>query len=149
MKHHLVNHLSLRQAPFLLLVAAILILSGGQTSSAQCVANPTGETAVGIKNASSHFLTFYIDGVNRGGVPSGDRSVDFVVTPGEHELRAEAVINGEVVSATRTATIPAGYVCTWTVTDPTKAARPIAQAGWDYLGRETLWGIVPIVVPNW
>jgi hypothetical protein len=77
---------------------------------------------VGLKNASSHFLTFYVDGVNKGGVPSGDRSVDFLVTPGEHRLRAEAIINGEVVSANRVASVPAGHVCTWTVTDPPKAA---------------------------
>lgn len=102
--------------PFVVL--CLLIVSS--TASAQCVVNPTGETAVGLKNASSHFLTLYIDGVNRGGVPSGDRSIDFIVRPGEHLLLAQATIGGEVVSASRTANIPLGYVCTWTVTDPPK-----------------------------
>ena len=102
----------------LAIIATGLLLVTCQAASAQCVPNPTGETAVGLQNASSFFLTFYIDEVNKGGVPSGDRSIDFVVTPGEHTLRAEAVIGGETLSVSRTADIPRGHVCTWTVTDP-------------------------------
>lgn len=103
----------------MLLVATLALLNGMQSARAQCFENPTGETAVGLKNASSYFLTFYIDGVNKGGVPSGDRSVDFLVSPGEHSLRADALIDGETVSASRSVTMAAGEVCTWTVTDPT------------------------------
>lgn len=103
---------------FMAVLLVALLLLATQVAGAQCVANPTRETAVGLKNSSSHFLTFFIDGENKGGIPSGDRSADFVVTPGQHTLRAEAVINGETVSASRTTDIPAGYVCTWTVTDP-------------------------------
>jgi hypothetical protein len=93
-----------------------------QTAEAQCVANPTGETAVGLKNASSFYLTFYIDGVKKDGVPPGDRSVEFAVTPGEHVLYAEATANGETTSVTTTKVIPKGHVCTWTVTDPPPGA---------------------------
>ncbi len=106
---------------YVLLTAALVLGSlilMADSIAAQCSQNPTGETAVGLRNASSYFLTFYIDGRNEGGVPSGDRSVDFVVSPGEHTLRADAVINGETVSASRQANIPAGYVCTWVVTNP-------------------------------
>lgn len=109
----------------LLITATVIIFSS--PAVAQCVVNPTGETAVGLKNASSHFLTFYIDGVNRGGVPSGDRSIDFMVSPGEHTLRADAVIGNETVSASRRVNIPAGYVCTWTVTDPSPAAKSLPK----------------------
>ena len=109
--------------PVLMTVMACgLLLAAAQAASAQCAPNPTGETAVGLKNASSYYLTFYIDGVRKDGVPPGDRSVDFVVTPGEHTLRADATIDGETVSASRTGDVPAGHVCTWTVTDsPDKA----------------------------
>ncbi len=109
----------------LLLGATSILFSSPAT--AQCLVNPTGETAVGLKNASSYFLTFYIDSVNRGGVPSGDRSVDFIVSAGGHALRADAVIGGETVSASRSVTIPAGYVCTWTVTDPPPAGATLQK----------------------
>jgi hypothetical protein len=108
-------------------LACGLLLAAAQTASAQCAPSPTGETAVGLKNASSYYLTFYIDGVRKDGVPPGDRSVDFVVTPGEHALRADATIDGETVSASRTGGVPAGHVCTWTVTDSTD--RPTVLSG--------------------
>lgn len=100
------------------LMACALILFAAQAVAAQCVANPSGETAVGLRNASSHYLLFFIDGLRMDGVPPGDRSIYFIVEPGEHVLRAEAVINGETRSAIRTGEVPKGYVCMWTVTDP-------------------------------
>jgi hypothetical protein len=131
--------------------ASVILLAATATALAQCYPNPTGETAVGLKNASSHFLTFYIDGVNKGGVPAGDRSVDFMVTPGEHKFRAEAVINGEVVSANRIATVPSGHVCAWNVTNPQKAAtytagKNVAFKLADWLELERAY--VTIAVPN-
>ena len=123
----------------------VLLLLVFHNASAQCFQNPTGETSVGLRNASSHFLTFYIDDVNMGGVPSGDRSVDLTVSPGEHRLRADAVVDGETVSASRTATIPAGYVCTWTVTDPPKVRPGNPTAFKDALPSEA---VVPIVGLN-
>lgn len=101
-----------------IILGMILLLAGARSATGQCYVNPTGESAVGMMNSSSYFLTFYIDGENKGGVPSGDKSIDFVISPGEHSLTAVAIIGGQTSSAGRTATIPAGYVCTWTVTDP-------------------------------
>jgi hypothetical protein len=104
--------------PICFVFTVTLLAVIAQTATAQCVPNPTQETAVGLQNASSHFLTFYIDGVNVGGVPSGDRSVDFVVLPGDHTLEAEAIVAGGRITASHTGVVPAGFVCTWTVTDP-------------------------------
>ena len=114
--------------PLLAVVAGVLLLVAVRTAAAQCVANPTGETAVGLKNASSYYLTFYIDGVRKDGVPSGDRSVDFVVTPGEHVLYAEATVKGETSTVSTTREIPRGHVCTWTVTDPPDGASMRAES---------------------
>jgi len=123
----------------------VLLLLAFHNASAQCFHNPTGETSVGLRNASGHFLVFYIDGINHGGVPAGDRSVDFIVSPGGHTLRADAVVDGETVSASRTATIPAGYVCTWTVTDPPKIRPGNPTAFKDALPSEA---VIPIVGLN-
>jgi hypothetical protein len=119
------------------LMAGALILFMARAAAAQCVANPTGETAVGLKNGSSHYLLFFVDGFRMDGVPPGDRSAYFVVEAGEHVLRAESVINGETRSAIRTGDVPEGDVCMWTVTDP-----PDRRGGWargmrDSLGAET------------
>jgi hypothetical protein len=103
---------------FELALAVGLLLGACPAPSVLWTVNASRETSVGLKNASSHFLTFYIDGVNRGGVPSGERSMDFIINPGGHILRADATIGGQNVSASRTATVPAGYALTWTVTDP-------------------------------
>ena len=128
-----------------LLIAAFAILFSAQTAPAQRLESPAGETAVGLRNASSHFLIFYIDDVNKGGVPPGDQSVDFFVWPGEHTLRAEARIGYETLSVTRKVLIPVGYVCTWTVTDPTKFPNRRVQTFRDSLG---LVALSPLVVPN-
>lgn len=104
-----------------ILYLALSILVVGllaQPANAQCFENPTGQTTIVLKNASSHFLTLYIDGVGKGGVASNDHSADFVVSSGDHVLMAEAFIGGELVSASRLITIRPGDVCVWTVTDP-------------------------------
>ena len=118
-------------------LACILLLIAVRAAAAQCVANPTGETAVGLKNGSSHYLLFFIDELRMDGVPPGDRSIYFIVTPGEHTLRAEAVIGGETVSASRAANIPEGYVCTWTVTDPPPKLVGVRKELGEVLGGET------------
>ena len=118
-------------------LACTLLLIAARAAAAQCVANPAGETAVGLKNASSHYLLFFIDELRMDGVPPGDRSIYFIVSPGEHKLRAEAVIGGETVSASRAANIPEGYVCTWTVTDPPPKVVGVRRELGDGLGGET------------
>lgn len=119
-----------------------------QSASAQCTRNPTGETAVGLKNTSSLFLTLYIDTINKGGVPSGDRSVDFLVAPGTHTLRAEGYINGEVVFVSRTVIVAPGFVCTWTVTDPPSKPAQARTVFRDALEFPRVTATVPLVVPN-
>ena len=100
------------------LSVAFGILFSAQTVPAQCLESPTGETAVGLRNASSYFLIFYIDDVNEGGVPPAYQSVDFFAWPGEHTLRVELRIGEYTLSVTRKVLMPVGYVCAWTVTDP-------------------------------
>ena len=119
------------------LTACALILFAAQAAAAQCVANPSGETAVGLRNASSHYLLFFIDGLRMDGVPPGDRSTYFIVEPGEHVLRAEAVVNGETRAAIRTGEVPKGYVCMWTVTDPPDRRGGGLKGSRDSLGIET------------
>lgn len=131
----------------LMMLASILLAIISISVAAQCGANPTGETAVGLRNSSSYFLIFYIDELSMGGVPSGDRSVDFLISPGVHVLRADATIGTEIVSAWRTLNIPAGYVCTWTVVDlPNKPSKARARLQ-DSLRKE-LRAVVPLVIPN-
>lgn len=105
------------------LLAVALFFGAALPAAAQCALNPTGETAVGLQNSSSHFLTFYIDGRNMGGVPSGDKSVDFNVTAGQHTLRADAQAGDRTLTVSRVADIPEGYVCTWTVVDAEGTAK--------------------------
>ncbi|HZT60807.1 MAG TPA: hypothetical protein VFA21_19545 [Pyrinomonadaceae bacterium] len=117
------------------LLVFILLLAAAEVASAQCFVSPTGESAVGLRNESSYYLLFFIDEERMDGVPSGDRSIYFVVSPGEHTLRAEAVINTETVNAYRKAVIPEGYVCTWTVTDPPPSAGAARKGFQDGLRR--------------
>lgn len=148
------NRIITRLFPLSFLVAALAILLSAQAASAQCVESPTGETAVGLRNASSHFLVFYLDDVNKGGVPPGDQSVDFFVWPGEHTLRAEARIGDETLSVTRKVLIPVGYVCTWTVTDPQKTnpgiqGRVIGAAKIrSHLLKQKPTAVINLAVPN-
>lgn len=87
------------------------------TKSNDNTQSPSGETAIGLINASSYYLIFYIDGENMGGVPSGDRSAYFNVSPGRHTVRADARISGKTVSVEHTAYVPSGEIVSWTVTD--------------------------------
>ena len=123
-------------AALALLTLLLLLLFAPRSASAQCFPNPTGETAVGLRNASSHYLLFFIDSLRMDGVPAGDRSTFFIVAPGEHHLRAEAVINGGTVSASRTVFVPESHVCTWTVTDPRAKSGAERYALKDGLGRD-------------
>ena len=131
----------------LLFLAALLILLFLLTyrvAAAQCIPNPTGETSVGLQNDSRFYLTFHIDGIRKDGVPTGDRSVDFVVTPGEHILLAETVIAGENVMASRTTFIPKGFVCTWTVINPPAKTDKARREFQNSLQQNRLRAFVPL-----
>lgn len=69
------------------LVAALAILLSAQTVPGQSLQSLAGETAVGLKEASSHFLVFYMDDLDKGGVPAGDRSVDLRLARRTHSSR--------------------------------------------------------------
>jgi hypothetical protein len=94
------------------ILVLVMLVAAAEVASAQCVPSPTGESAVGLQNASSYYLLFFIDEERMDGVPAGDRSIYFVVSPGGHSLRAEAVIGTDTVNAYRKANIPQGYMCT-------------------------------------
>src|ERR1051326_2007686 len=100
------------------ILVLVMLVAAAEVASAQCVPSPTGAAGVGLQNTSSYSLLFFIDEERMDGVPAGDRSIYFVVSPGEHSLRAEAVIGTDTVNAYRKVNIPVGYLCTWTVTDP-------------------------------
>lgn len=100
-------------APFV--VAVSLLLCAG-SASAQCAVNPTRETAVGLRNSSSVYLRFFVNGKPVGAVPPGDRSVDYVVRPGPVRLRVETV-ETPTRSLDKVQDVPAGKVCTWEITD--------------------------------
>lgn len=107
-----------RKAIVLALTSSLfLLVLGPMQQTGRCEVSPTGETTVGLRNSSSCFLVFYIDGVNMGGVPSGDRSVDFNVSPGQHRLQALATVGTEKVWVRRTVSVSAGHVYTWEITD--------------------------------
>ncbi len=109
------------QRIFRAICAAALLLFISQPASAQCIPNPTGETAVGFKNESSFSLTIYIDAVKKAEVPIGEKSADFIVAPVRHILNAEVVIGGQSFWVTYAGDVPEGFVCTLTIADPEEA----------------------------
>ena len=112
---------SLSRTSFLVMVAAVILLGVASGARGQCVVSPTGETAVRVKNASSYLLTFSVDENNKVDIRAGQKSIDFAISPGEHELLVRAS-SGEVLTASRALTMVEGMVCTWTVTDPDSEA---------------------------
>jgi len=87
---------------------------------AQCVPHPSHETTVSVINVSGWSITFSVDGVTRTTVPSSEVSIDFNVSPGQHLLLAEVSADGETFSVSRRMVVPAGSMCVWTVTNPSK-----------------------------
>jgi hypothetical protein len=136
---------SLTRVMRLLVVVCFFVLAlAPAVMRAQCVASPTRETALAMMNASNYFLAFYVDGVYMGRVAPGERSMEFIVGAGEHLLLAKTMTGGEPVSATRVIIIPAGSVCTWTVTNPMNPPEGRTKFR-DRLAREAF---VSLAVPN-
>jgi hypothetical protein len=85
----------------------------------QCVRHPKNLTALRFSNESRADLIFYIDDDEEGiPIPSLYRSREFRVEPGEHLLKAKAVLQGMDVWVWTVNEVPRGQVCTWTVADP-------------------------------
>lgn len=83
--------------------------------------------------------------MDRGRLLPGERSIDFVISPGEHLLLAETVIGSELVSAARQVVVEPGSVCTWTVTNPVRPRERMSSLLRDGLTRRA---VVPIAIPN-
>jgi hypothetical protein len=111
---------SRRNVLFVFLGALVVTLSL-QSAFGQCVEHPKGKTALIFSNESRHELTFFVDDELKTVLASGDKSEEFEVEPGEHLLRATAVLMGMNVSVQTVNPFPAGYVCTWTIENPKKA----------------------------
>lgn len=92
-------------------------------ANAQCVPHQSRETTVSVINVSSSPITFSVDGVTRTTVAPSEVSIDFNVSPGQHLLRAETSVDGEIFSVSRRIVVPAGSMCVWTVTKPSKDSR--------------------------
>lgn len=126
-------------------VCLVLLVAAVADTKAQCVAHPNRETAVGVMNASNYSLTVYINGMLRGRVLPGERSMDFVISPRQHLLLAETMIGGESVSASRQVVLMPGSVCTWTVTDPVRPRERASPLLRDGLRPRA---VVSLVIPN-
>lgn len=128
-------------------VVVCLLLLGAAVAEtkAQCVAHPDRKTAVGVMNASNYSVTVYIDGMVRGRLLPGERSIDFVISAGEHLLLAETMIGVDLVSASRQVVVTPGTVCTWNVTDPVRSRERASTLLRDGLE----WGaVISVAIPN-
>ena len=104
------------------LLLCFCLAASAKVGAAQCTSHPAHETTISVINTSSWPIIFSVDGVTRGVVPSVTVS-DFNVSPGQHVLVAETSIDGETLSIARRVVVPAGSMCVWTVTNPTKDSR--------------------------
>ena len=62
-----------------MVVCLVLLGAAVDETKEQCVAHPDRETAVSVMNASNYPIIIYIDGVDRGRLLPGERSIDFVI----------------------------------------------------------------------
>ena len=96
-----------------------------QKLTAQCVEHHDKTTALKFSNESRFELTFFVDEDEEGVVvPSRTVSDEISVEPGEHLLRARAIVIGESFWVWAVNEVPQGQVCTWTVTDPPRREQP-------------------------
>jgi len=114
-------------------------------ASAQCAPHPSRETTISVINASNWPLNFSVDGVPRATVVSAELSIDFHVSPGQHVLLAETSVDGESFSISRRLVVPAGSMCVWTVTNPSKYSRKPQPLYVDSLKR---LAVMPLAMPS-
>jgi len=127
------------------LVMCLCLAARAAVANAQCTPHPSHETTLSVINASRWPISFSLDGVTRATVPSAEVSIDFNVSPGQHLLVAETSIEGEAFSIARRLVIPAGSMCVWTVTNPTKDLRSPSPPFMDSLLR---LAVIPLAVPT-
>ena len=100
-------------------ITIVLAVSVMPAVSAQCVHSSDAKSAVRFNNETRFELTFFIDDDEKGVVVAAHQeSKALGVEPGEHLLRARAVVSGEIFWIWTVNEIPPGQVCTWTITDP-------------------------------
>jgi hypothetical protein len=126
------------------MVVCLLLLIAPAAVKAQCVRNAPYETTINVVNASSYFVTFYIDGLMQGTLPAGERSPDLAISPGEHLLFAHAIIDDEPMMTGRIITIPPGSICTWTLTNP-RNSQTQSSGFRSSLVRQA---VIPLTIPN-
>ncbi len=100
------------------LITTIFVVSCRQPVSGQCVDHPGKKTAIVFSNESSYALTFFIDDEEKAFVRSRAVSGELNVEPGEHLLRARAIIRGKSFWVATVNDVPKAQVCTWTINDP-------------------------------
>lgn len=105
------------------LVLSLYLVVSAVVANAQCAPHSSHETTISVINASSWPITLSIDGVTRATILSVEVSGDLQVSPGQHFLLAEVSIDGEIISVSRRLVVPAGSMCVWTVTNPSKNSR--------------------------
>lgn len=104
---------------FLRSSALLLVLGGFATGAwAQCVSHPRGRTALRFSNQSRHELAFFIDDSDEIVLAPKATTPPLEVEPGEHMLRARAMIRGQAVWVWTVNEVPRGQICTWSVHDP-------------------------------
>lgn len=92
--------------------------------NAQCEDHPEKKTAVRFSNESRFELTFFVDEDEQGVfVPPKSISREVSVEPGEHLLRARAVVRGEIFWVWSVNEVTQGQGCTWTIEDPPRQSR--------------------------
>ena len=97
----------------------------GVTARAQCFVHPNTNTALKFSNESSFDLAFFIDENEKGVfVRSLQLSGEIETTPGDHLLRARAVVKGKEFWVWSINEVPPGHICRWTVTDPPRETGP-------------------------
>lgn len=100
---------------------AVFVLNASlfQTVSGQCVDHPDKKTALKFANESGYDLTFFVDDDEAGVVVASKTvSMEQEVGPGEHLLRARAIIRDAGFWVWVVNDVPEGQVCTWTIEDP-------------------------------
>ncbi len=100
------------------MIALAFVACFGQTISAQCVDHPEKKTALVFNNESSYVLTFFIDDDEKTVLQSREVSVEWEVEPGDHLLRARAIVRGKSFWVAIVNEVVKGQICTWTVADP-------------------------------
>jgi len=124
---NLTNLATMRCLPIVLVGAMTFVFTAELTQklTAQCVEHQDKTTALKFSNESRFELTFFVDEDEEGVVvPPRTVSDEVTVEPGEHLLRARAIVIGESFWVWAVNEVPQGQVCTWTVTDPPRRERP-------------------------